>query len=444
VTTSLRVVLILLGLSLLALTLTGLPFYGRLSYLWASLLVLSWAWSKLALRGVTLERRTRTLRAHVGQVFEERFYVENRGRLPRLWLHVRDRSDLPGSQGSRVLSLIGGRERRSYRARSRLVQRGIFSLGPTDIVSGDLFGLFPVSRTRPSAGSLLVYPMMFDVHAFPSPPGLLPGGEALRLRTHQVTPNASGVREYVPGDPLNRIHWLSTARRNELIVKEFELDPMAEVWIFLDAEARAQAEQPYSLPSQAVEAMWSPWKEVRLPPSTEEYAVSIAASLARHFLRRDRAVGLVSHHQASQRTPNVLPPDRGGRQLGKILEALAPLHAEGDLPISALVTAHAQHIVRGSTVIIVTPSANEELALVADLLSRRGLRPVIVLLDAASFGGPGDTKSLADAISGFGVPVCRVKNGDDLAAALSVELDTLARTGPVLSHFQVTSRMVRS
>jgi uncharacterized protein (DUF58 family) len=379
----------------------------------------------------------------VGQVFEERFYLENKGRLPRLWLHVRDRSDLPGSQGSRVLTLIGGRERRSYRARSRLVQRGIFSLGPTDVVSGDLFGLFPVSRTMPSAGSLLVYPMMFDVHAFPSPPGLLPGGEALRLRTHQVTPNASGVREYVSGDPLNRIHWLSTARRNELIVKEFELDPMAEVWIFLDAEARAQAEQPYSLPSQAVEAMWSPWKEVKLPPSTEEYAVSITASLARHFLRRDRAVGLVSHHQASQRTPNVLPPDRGGRQLGKILEILAPLHAQGNLPISALVTAHAQHIVRGSTAIIVTPSANEELALVADLLSQRGLRPVIVLLDAASFGGRGDTKSLADAISGLGVPVCQVKNGDNLAAALSVQLDTLARTGPVLSRAQITSRLVR-
>jgi uncharacterized protein (DUF58 family) len=443
VTTSLRVVLVLLGLSLVALTLTGLPFYGRLSYLWASLLVLSWTWSKLALRGVTLGRKTRTLRAHVGQVFEERFYVENKGRLPRLWLHVRDRSDLPGSQGSRVLTLIGGRERRSYRARSRLVQRGIFSLGPTDVVSGDLFGLFPVSRTMPSAGSLLVYPMMFDVYAFPSPPGLLPGGEALRLRTHQVTPNASGVREYVPGDPLNRIHWLSTARRNELIAKEFELDPMAEVWIFLDAEAHAQAEQPYSLPSQAVEAMWSPWKEVKLPPSTEEYAVSIAASLAQHFLRRDRAVGLVSHHQASQRTPNVLPPDRGGRQLGKILEALAPLHAEGDLPISALVTAHAQHIVRGSTVIIITPSVEQELALVADLLSQRGLRPVIVLLDAATFDGPLGTRSLGDAISGLGVPVCRVKNGDDLAAALSVDLDSLARTGPVLSRFQVTSRLVR-
>jgi uncharacterized protein (DUF58 family) len=442
-TTSLRVVLILLGLSLLALTLTGLPFYGRLSYLWASMLVLSWVWSKLALYGVTVERRTRTLRAHVGQVFEERFYVENQGRLPRLWLHVRDRSDLPGSQGSRVLTLLGGRERRTYRARCRLVQRGVFSLGPTDVVSGDLFGLFPVSRTMPSAGSLLVYPMMFDVPAFPNPPGLLPGGEALRLRTHQVTPNASGVREYVPGDSLNRIHWLSTARRGELIVKEFELDPMAQVWIFLDAEARAQAEQPYSLPSQAVEAMWSPWKEVRLPPSTEEYAVSIAASLARHFLRRDRAVGFVSHHQASQQTPNVLPPDRGGRQLGKILEILAPLRAEGNLPISALVAAHAQHILRGSTVIVVTPSVEQEVALAMDLLSQRGLRPVVVLLDVATFGGPAGTGSLTDAMTALGVPVCRVKNGDDLVAALRVELDIVGRTGPVLSRVQVMSGMVR-
>jgi hypothetical protein len=129
--------------------------------------------------------------------------------------------------------------------------------------------------------------------------------------------------------------------------------------------------------------------------------------------------------------------------LGKILEALAPLHAEGDLPISALVTAHAQHIVRGSTVIIVTPSVEQDLALVADLLSQRGLRPVMVLLDAATFGGPSGTRSLGDAISGLGVPVCRVKNGDDLAVALSVDLHTLARTGPVLSQVHVTSRLVR-
>ena len=87
--------------------------------------------------------------------------------------------------------------------------------------------------------------------------------------------------------------------------------------------------------------------QVVLPPSTEEYAVSIAASLGRYFLRHRRAVGLVSYGQPLKKGPDVLPPDRGGRQLGKILEALALLRAEGDLPISALLTARAQHLPRG-------------------------------------------------------------------------------------------------
>jgi len=443
-TTSLRVVLVLLALSLLGLALSGLSIYGRMSYLWALLVVASWIWSQLSLRSVELERTTRTLRAYVGQVLEERFTVVNRGRLPRLWLQVRDHSDLPGARGSRVLTLIGAGEHRMYRARSRLVQRGVFSLGPTEVVSGDLFGLFPVSYTVPAQGSLVVYPIMVDLKAFPSPPGLLPGGEALQLRTHQVTPNASGVREYVPGDPLNRIHWLSSARRDRLIVKEFELDPLAEVWVFLDAESRVQASEPYSPPDEAVEAIWSPWKEVTLPPSTEEYGVSIVASLARHFLRRDRAVGLISTYQPSQSTPDVLPPDRGGRQLGKILEVLATLRARGDLSISALMAGHAQHMPRGSTIIVVTPSTEDEVALAADLLSQRGLRPVVVLIDAESFGGAPGTDRLADAITAVDVPVCRVENGDDLAAALSLGLGPTGRDVVGISRAQVTRRMVRS
>jgi len=217
----------------------------------------------------------------VGQVFEERFEIQNDSRLPRLWLEVRDQSALPGSRGSRVLTMMRGRQRQYYRVRTRLVQRGVFPLGPTVLASGDVFGLFPVSRTVSSGGSLLVYPMMVEVRAFPNPPGLLPGGEALRRRTHQVTPNAAGVREYEPGDSLSRIHWLSTARRDRLMVKEFELDPLADVWIFLDAARKVQAAIPHSPPPQTADALWHPWTKVELPPSTEEYAVSVAASLGR-------------------------------------------------------------------------------------------------------------------------------------------------------------------
>ncbi|HUX75257.1 MAG TPA: DUF58 domain-containing protein [Anaerolineae bacterium] len=413
-----HVVLALLGLSLLALAVTGLPIYARLSYLWGFLLVGSWLWAALALRKVEVRRTARTLRAQVGHIFQERFEVQNSGALPRMWLEVRDQSALPGSQGSRVLTMLRGQQERSYLARVRLVQRGVFPLGPTVLASGDLFGLFPVNRTVPPDGSLLVYPMMVQVRTFPSPPGLLPGGEALRRRTLQVTPNAAGVREYVPGDSLNRIHWLSTARREQLMVKEFELDPLAKVWIFLDAAREAQSALPYSLSALALDVLWHPSTDVTLPPSTEEYAVSVAASLAQYFMQRGREVGLVSCGRSQ--SPSVLSPDRGGRQLGKILEALALLRSEGDLPISALATAQAQHLPRGSTVIVITPSVQEEVALAVDVLLRRGLRPVVVLLDAASFGGLPGTADLAAAITALNVPVCQVTNGVDLAMALGM------------------------
>ena len=419
-TVSLRIVLSLFALSLLALALTGVPVYARLSYLWGLLLLGSWGWTGLALRGVRVARRSRTRRAQVGQIFDELFEIQNTGRLPRLWLQVRDRSALPGSRGSRVLTLMRGRQRQSYSVRTRLVQRGVFPLGPTVLAAGDIFGLFRVSRAAPADGSLLVYPMMVDVRGFPSPPGLLPGGEALRRRTHQATPNAAGVREYEPGDGLNRIHWLSTARRGRLIAKEFELDPLADVWIFLDAARDVQAALPYSLSSQAAAALWSAETHVELPPSTVEYAVCIAASLGRYFLRRRRAVGLVSHPQSSRSGVRVLPPDRGGRQLAKILQALALIRADGNLPLAALLTAQAQHLPRGSTVIIVTPSVQREMALAVDVLLRRGLRPVAVLLDATSFGGAPGTAALADDIMALDVPVYQVANGDDLSATLSL------------------------
>ena len=55
------------------------------------------------------------------------------------------------------------------------MKRGVFPLGRTVIASGDLFGLFPVNRNFKAQDSLLVYPMMFDIQAFPSPIGWLSG-----------------------------------------------------------------------------------------------------------------------------------------------------------------------------------------------------------------------------------------------------------------------------
>ena len=413
-----RVVWGLLGLCLLALAITGAEVYSRLAYVWTILLAGNWLWSFFSLRGVKVLRHPRLRRAHLGQIFEERFEVQNLGRFPRLWVEVRDLSPLPGTRGSHVVTLIGGQQRRSYLARSRLMQRGIFPLGPTMVVSGDPFGMFPVEYQMPVEENLLVYPLMVDVQSFPNPPGVLTGGEALRQRTHYVTPNAAGVREYAPGDALNRIHWPTTARRDKLMSKEFELDPQADIWIFLDAETAVHASLPYSITDLSKSVFLQDLGEIKLPPSTEEYAASIAASLGQFYLRKRRAVGMVMSGQAS----TVLPPDRGGRQLGKMLEALALFRAEGKLPLSGLLETQARHISRGSTVVLITPTVREQFAFTLEFLSRRGLRPIVILLDAETFGGAPGSALLAQMIKAVGVPVRKIDNGADIREGLIARL----------------------
>lgn len=410
-----RVVLLLFAVSLLAGVLTGQQLYYRLTYLWGLLLLFSWLMSRQALRGIQLTRRARSLRSQVGQVYEERFEIRNPGRMPRLWIEINDESQIPSSAGSHVLTLVGGRESRSYMARTRLSERGVFPLGPTVLASGDLFGLFPTTRSFESQETLLVYPMLFDVRHFPSPAGLLPGGEALRRRTMQITSNASGVREYAPGDPLNRIHWLSTARRNRFMVKEFELDPLAEVWIFVDGFRSAHASLPRTEEEIDPRDMWRRRGPFKLPPATIEYAVSIAGSLARYYLQLGRSVGLVSagHNML------VLPSDRGGRQLGKILETLAMLQPDGALPLPGQVEAQARYLPRGSTVVLITPSTSDSVVKSADLLLRRGLRPVGVLLDPSTFGGYFSSDPILNSLQFLGIPVVKITNGDDLSETLS-------------------------
>ena len=160
--------------------------------------------------------------------------------------------------------------------------------------------------------------------------------------------------------------------------------------------------------------IWQKTVNLKLPASTEEYAVSIAASVARDYLSRSRAVGLVS----AGSLVIALPPDRGARQLGKILEALAILRAKGKMPLRGLVEAQARNLARGSTVVIITTSVSRELPIILDYLLMSGLRPVVVLLDDVSFGGRYPTGPLIEQIKALGVPLRLVREGDELEQVL--------------------------
>jgi uncharacterized protein (DUF58 family) len=386
-------------------------FY-QLIYLCILLMVISGLWTLFSVRGITLKRSARGLRQQLGQIFEERFEVVNTYRISRPYIEVQDESSMPRKGGSRVISWIAPHEQRNYTAYTYLSKRGEFSLGPTVLYSGDPFGLFSYTRRLSPEKSLLVLPYIVDLQYFPFPPGLLPGGRALRRKTSEATPHAAGVREYVPGDPRNRIHWPSTARRNRMMVKEFDQDPQADVWIFLDSQKRVQAEQNKLLDIPEIDQLWliKHNLEVTLPPDTYEYSVSIAASISKYFIQKGQGVGLASAGQSV----TVLSAERGERQLGKILEDLAFLKGEGKLPLLGLIEAQAPHLPRGSIVVLITCSIEDTVEVAIDELVMRNLRPVVVLIDPSGFGGDTSSEQLALNLENKQIPFAVISKGDNL------------------------------
>jgi uncharacterized protein (DUF58 family) len=313
------------------------------------------------------------------------------------------------------------RRHHRWEAHTVCTRRGEYTLGPMTIVSGDPFGLFQFPRRIAAMSSIIVYPPTVPIHRFATPIGTLSGGESVRRRAHFVTTNASGVRDYQPGDSFNRIHWRSTARRDRMMVKEFELDPLADVWIFLDLSRESLVERPQARENNG--PIFAPLPN--LPPSTEEYAVTIAASLAQYFVEKGRALGFTTYSPHRE----IVQPDRGPRQLTRILEILAIARSETDLSLRQMLGLEASFLGRGTSAVIVTASQDPGWAAEAHTLARRGIRVICVLIDPRSFGAvPENITPFREMVEAAGAIVYTIHQDDDLTAALSYRAGLKART----------------
>jgi uncharacterized protein (DUF58 family) len=373
---------------------TGFWLLFRLAYVLALALPVSWAvaWWNTRNLEATVERRTD--RGQVGQEAVEVIEVRNRDVLPKMWLEAEDPSNLPGHRSRRVI-IVPPRRGRNWMVTTKLVRRGLYDLGPVRVVASDPFGFFRRVREFGGTQQILVYPPVVDLPHFQAPPANLPGEGRFRRRTHYVTPNASGVREYAPGDAYNRIHWRTTARTGELMVKTFELDPASDIWVVLDMERRVNAGAGEE--------------------STEEYAVRIGASIARHYLVQNRTVGLMSFG----RDLRTIEPERGQQQLTRILETLATVQAVGDAPLGNLLLEEQRRFGRHTTLVVITSATDDHWLTAIQSLTQRGVRAAVVLLDPSTFGADRSPLVMFSELTASDILTYVVSKGDDLSLALS-------------------------
>lgn len=346
------VFLFLIIASLAGISRTDSLIYYRVLFLSIAIIIICFVLAIFSLNGISIQRTARITRHLVGQVFEERYLIHNQSILAKLWLEIRDHSMLLGENGSRVLSNVNKKDRRSYIAYSLLYRRGLIPLGPTRISSGDPLGMFQKSTEFPAADSLMV--------------------------------------------------------------KEFDEDPQSDVWIFLDSNAAVHARVEETREVEKLDRFWI-WHEqkaVKIPPETYEYCISMAASIANYALDHNHAVGLATAGQIS----TILPAERGSRQFIKILDLLAGIQDKGSQPISALVEIQAPYFQKGSSVVLITASEDLRIihACVQSITMRK-MNPIVVIVDAGSFGEDRDYDPVIQELRGKNITLKIIHQGDDLS-----------------------------
>jgi uncharacterized protein (DUF58 family) len=232
---------------------------------------------------------------------------------------------------------------------------------PLEVRTCDPFGLFEATATVGTGATLVVYPRVEALPFWRLPASSVEGTHASRERTQQTTPLVTSVRPYDPGDAFNRIHWPTTARQQELYVREFDLEQAADAWIFLDLDR--------SVHTGAGDE------------STIEAAVRVAAAVGGRALAEKRALGLTAYgrHLA------ILPADRGARQYQKFMAALAGVQPDGDEPLAEILSRGLGRMRRGMTAVVVTPSLDPRWIRPLTRLRSRGVATVVCHLDPLAY-----------------------------------------------------------
>jgi uncharacterized protein (DUF58 family) len=393
-----RTIILIVPVVLLAVALAGgSSLMLRLFFVSVLVPLAGYLWTVFGIRGVGVRAEEPPEHCQVGEQFQQAISVYNNSRIPKLWLKLEANTDMPGSDGATFVNL----PRKSYYQWDTSVfcqRRGRYDVGSVVATAADPFGLFSRQRKLGKPQSVLVYPPTFDLPLFKLSSSSDLGRGSGYQSLSQISPNASSVREFITGDSLRHIHWQSTAHTGRLMVKVFDADRSyggtKTLWVVMDMQGTHHAGQDIE--------------------TTEEYGIAIGASLIRKYVESGMRVGMLAQGDQSC----IFPPERGEEHLWRILEALALVRATGQVPIAELLYDKMGQFRDNPAVIIITPSATGQLIDVIRHLRGRVESIVVVLLDAASFGGYTTAMDISRNLTMAGVKVYTVRQGDELARVL--------------------------
>lgn len=349
------------------------------------ILLVGWA-AVLARRGtVTADRSLSTTRTAVGHAVRVELTVRASGSLGVGPVLLSD--TLPPRLGASVrLALPSGSRRRersvAYMLTPRL--RGRYAIGPLEITHTDPFGATSVRRTVEGSSTLVVYPAFEEISVLPA------GVHRLGVIRHSpllgVGDEFYSLRAYEEGDDLRKVHWPSSMKLGQLVVRQEELLAEPRALVVLDTCANKH--------------------RGRGPTASIEAAVSACASVGVLALRRRMRLEVVTSDGPLLAVP--APTEE------QFLEALAVLRPSRNKDLVA--AAERAGARRPAVVVVITPGLSGAEMRALALRARGAMGGAVVHVDAGSFGtgrAPLRTASLA----GLGLPIVVLRAGQSMRVA---------------------------
>ncbi|MDS0136637.1 MULTISPECIES: DUF58 domain-containing protein [unclassified Amycolatopsis] len=350
-------------------------------------------------------RALRPQRVAVGGNGEVQLELWRSGRLPAGEILLED--GVPYALGSRprfVVERLPHDRRVALRYPLQPVLRGIQQVGPLRATITDPFGLCEFERELIGHSRLVVVPRVVPLWGLPSGAGIGVGDDGtVRLHAGQGEADVI-VRQYRQGDDLRKVHWRSTARRDEIMVRVEERPWRGGTTVLLDHRAAAHHGSG--------------------PAASLEWAVSFAASAALHLRRSGHRVRLVSEHGV---TLADTPGDGGDHYDHVVLDALAGLQPAHQRDITL-----AGDPAEGQELIAVLGTVSTEAVHELTQYRPRGIRSLAVLLDTPTWS------------AGVTAPEQRAAATEDSAALLRAAGWGVIVAGPGSPMPQVWAELCRS
>jgi len=361
------------------------PLLLVVGLLGALVLLATDTWAKYCLQDLRYQRQFSEQRVLFGEEITLSLSVENAKLLPLPWLEIEDSvprtltftgPQLRVGTASNMVVLESLFSLRWYERVTRPYTvlcnaRGVHTFGPTVVRSGDVFGFLDRQESLSNRQYLLVYPLVVPITRFGLPSRHPFGDNRAPRRLLEDPSRVIGVRDYMYGDDLRRVHWKATARMMQLQSKVYQPTTTYTLVLFLNVVSQLDA-----------------WYGIR--PELQELAICATASVADWALNEGFAVGLYANtmmympemgmlpptHQEGEEKEQALeavvadqlkrrrihlPPASNEEQRKRIMEVLARIQSYFGSSIEDLIQVERVRLPAGATVVVVTSTVSDPL-----------------------------------------------------------------------------------